>query len=291
MPERGEKKKRQLALATKNAELAWLQRHESASEVRRRCSTLQKLQQKLDLVRTLPRRIECYDISNLMGDARRRLRRRLRRRTPRQAARYRRYKIKQRRGPGRLCGHGRGPPNAGCKARTQAKTTCPTSIVIDGGKAQLDAAMAVVRELRVDRLDVISLAKARSGKRADLPEKGKERVFKPELPVPIILDQTSHEMKLLIRIRDEAHRFAITYHRRLRAKSQVTSILEMVPGIGRQKARALLREFGFVSAVRAADDEKLLELKGMTPALVATMREFFESGGHLEDDTGEREED
>ncbi|MCB9833694.1 MAG: excinuclease ABC subunit UvrC [Planctomycetes bacterium] len=283
VPERGEKR-RQALLATRNAELAWMQRHERSAEVQ---EVLGELRRQLDLVH-LPRRIECYDISNLMGahvvgsgvaflDGR-----------P-DKNRYRRYKIKS------VVGQDDFKSMAEVIRRRLQRglreDDLPDLIVIDGGRAQLEAAMAVVRELAVDRVDFVGLAKARSGKRADLPEKGKERVFKPELPVPIILDQKSPEMKLLVRLRDEAHRFAISYHRRLRAKSQVSSILEHVPGIGKQRARQLLKAFGSVAAVCAASDAELEGLPGVTAALIARMREFFATRGHLEDDLGEREED
>lgn len=94
-----------------------------------------------------------------------------------------------------------------------------------------------------------------------------------------------------MRLRDEAHRFAITYHRRLRAKAQVTSILELVPGIGKRKANELLRAFGSVKGVREAQKDAILKVKGMNASLFEILREFFETRGHLEDDMGIREED
>ena len=283
VPQRGEKK-RQLLLAIKNAELAYLQRHRDDSETR---ELLGGLRSQLDLVRT-PRRIECYDISNLMGthvvgsgvaflDGR-----------P-DKNRYRRYKIKT------IDGQDDFASMAEVLSRRLKRglkeDDLPDLIVIDGGEAQLDAVDAVFRDLKVDQVDLVSIAKARSGQRATTIEKTKERIFKPGLSVPIILDQKSAELRLLARVRDEAHRFAITYHRRLRAKSQFTSILEMIPGIGKQKARSLLKEFGSVSGVRNAEDHALLAVKGMNQGLLTTMREFFETRGHLEDDTGLREED
>ncbi len=283
VPERGEKR-RQMLLATRNAELAWMQRNEKSDQVRR---TLEELRRRLDLVH-LPRRMECYDISNLMGthvvgsgvaflDGR-----------P-DKSRYRRYKIRSVEGQDDFKSMAEV-----IRRRLQRglrEDDLPDLVVIDGGPAQLDAAVEVMKDLRVDRVDIVGLAKARSGKRADLPEKGKERIFKPGGAVPIILDQSGPEMNLLVRLRDEAHRFAITYHRRLRAKAQVSSILELVPGIGKQKARLLLKTFGSVTGVRAAADAELLALPGLTPALVATMRAFFATRGNLEDDLGEREED
>lgn len=283
VPERGEKR-RQLLLADKNAELSYLQRHRDNSESEQ---TLKSLRAQLDLVR-IPRRIECYDISNLMGthvvgsgvaflDGR-----------P-EKAKYRRYKIKTVDGQDDFASMAEVLKRR--LKRGLKDFDLPDLVVIDGGPAQLDAVVDVFKELSVDQVDVVSLAKARSGNRATTIEKSKERVFKPGLSVPIVLDQKCAELRILMRIRDEAHRFAITYHRRLRAKAQVSSILELIPGIGKQKAKALLTQFGSVKGVRAATDMELEVVKGMTPKLIATMREFFLTQGHLEDNLGAREID
>ncbi len=283
VPERGEKK-RQLLLAIKNAELAYLQRNRDNTEMTR---VMQNLRTRLDLVR-IPRRIECYDISNLMGthvvgsgvaflDGR-----------P-DKSRYRRYKIKTVEGQDDFASMAE---VLGRRLRRGAREDdLPDLIIIDGGEAQLDAVFEVFKDLRIDQVDLISLAKARTGKRANTAIKRKERIFKPGLTVPIILDQRSPELRLLMRLRDEAHRFAITYHRRLRAKAQVTSILELVPGIGKRKANELLRAFGSVKGVREAQKDAILKVKGMNASLFEILREFFETRGHLEDDMGIREED
>ncbi|MFT7618291.1 MAG: excinuclease ABC subunit C [Planctomycetota bacterium] len=283
VPERGEKR-RQLLLADKNAELSYLQRHRDNTATEQ---TLSSLRGQLDLVR-IPRRIECYDISNLMGthvvgsgvafmDGR-----------P-EKAKYRRYKIKTVDGQDDFASMAEVLKRR--LKRGLKEFDLPDLVVIDGGTAQLDAVVKVFKELAVDQVDVISLAKARSGDRATSMEKTKERVFKPGLTVPIILDQKSRELKILMRIRDEAHRFAITYHRRLRNKAQITSILELVPGVGKQKAKAMLTQFGSVKGVREASDEDIETVKGMTPSLISIMRDFFATQGNLEDDLGKRESD
>ncbi|MCA9322936.1 MAG: excinuclease ABC subunit UvrC, partial [Planctomycetes bacterium] len=271
VPERGEKL-RQLRLADRNAEIAWMQRHRDETET---ATVLQSLQTQLDLVH-LPRRIECFDISNLMGthvvgscaaftDAR-----------P-DKARYRRYRIKDFEGQDDFAGMAeviRRRLNRGLR-----EDDLPDLIVIDGGKGQLSAAQEVLKELGVDQVDMVALAKARTGGDAPVVEKTKERVFRPGHAIPVILDQSSEELRLLTRVRDEAHRFAITYHRRLRAKSQVTSVLELVPGIGRRKAKALLDRFGNAAGVRAAADDELCTVRGVTPAIVESIRSYFARGG------------
>jgi excinuclease ABC subunit C len=278
VPERGEKL-RLLRLAERNAEEAWRQRHEDQGEVER---TIQTLRHELDLV-NMPQRIECFDISNLMG-----------RHVVGSCAaftqgrpdksRYRRYKIRSVVGQDDFAGMAEIMRRR--LTRGLREDDLPDLIVIDGGKGQLGAAEAVLRELKIDRVDIIGLAKAREEKEGSSLLRTKERVFKPGASMPIVLEMDSAASKLLIQVRDEAHRFAITYHRRLREKATVGSILELVPGIGPQKARALLRGFGSVQGVREASDEQLRNLPGMTEGLVADLRAFFESGGHLADRTG-----
>ena len=275
VPERGEKKK-MLGLAERNAELAWLQHHEASAEVE---TTLAELQDRLDLVR-LPRRIECFDISNLMGqqvvgscvafmDGR-----------P-DKQRYRRYRIKSVDGQDDFASMAEVVRRR--VKRGLAEDDLPDLLVIDGGRGQLGAACEVVKELGV-ALDVVSLAKARSGQRVTNPLHEKERIFKPESEVPIVLEQSSAPMRLLVQLRDEAHRFAITYHRRLRTKSQIGTSLELIPGIGKQKARALLERFGSIKGVLAAADDDLSQVKGVTPGLVGRLREFFANQGNVAED-------
>ncbi|MEZ6195200.1 MAG: excinuclease ABC subunit UvrC [Planctomycetota bacterium] len=283
VPERGEKR-RLLALAERNAEEAWRQRHEDRHDA---TSTLQTLRHDLELVR-MPHRIECFDLSNLMGrhvvgscaaftDGR-----------P-DKARYRRYKIRTVEGQDDFAGMAEVIRRR--LTRGLREDDLPDLIVIDGGKGQLGAAHAVLKELGVDRVDLVSLAKAREEREGSHALRTKERVFRPGSELPIVLEMDSPASKLLVRVRDEAHRFAITYHRRLREKADVTSVLELVPGIGPRKARALLKTFGSVRAVREADDAVLAAMPGMTDRLVADLRAFFANAGHLEDRTGRTEVD
>lgn len=282
VPERGEKR-RLLQLAERNAAFAWEQHNRRADDS---MQVLENIQKKLGLVR-LPRQMECFDISNLMGthvvascvsfrDGR-----------P-SKEHYRRFKIRTVEGQDDFASMAEVLRRR--LTRGLAEDDLPDLIVIDGGRGQLGAVVEVMSELSISTIDVVGLAKARSGPGAPDSQREFERIFRPGESTPVVLQQTSPEQHLLTRIRDEAHRFAITYHRRLRAKSQVTSILEHIPGIGPQRSRTLLRLFGSVSGVREAEEEALLAVKGMTSEIVARLRLFFEEGGHLpvdQSDTGD----
>ncbi|HDP70245.1 MAG TPA: excinuclease ABC subunit UvrC [Actinobacteria bacterium] len=130
----------------------------------------------------------------------------------------------------------------------------PDLLVIDGGRSQLNAASAALNELGLDGIPVIALAKK------------KEEIYLPEVNQPISLPQHSRGLNLLRRIRDEAHRFAIGYHRDLRAKRMVESILDEVPGIGEKRKKKLVEHFGSSKEVAKA---KVAELEGVLPAKIA----------------------
>ena len=110
--------------------------------------------------------------------------------------------------------------------------------------------------------DIIGLAKARSGEEGS--ERTFERVFLPGVEEPVILDPASATTHLVARVRDEAHRFAITYHRKLREKSAIRSELDDIPGIGETRKKALLRHFGSVEKIKQASMEELAAVKGMS---------------------------
>jgi excinuclease ABC subunit C len=147
---------------------------------------------------------------------------------------------------------------------TKAKEegTLPDLILIDGGKGQLNAALDVLKELGIEGPDVVGLAKARSGEEGTGKEF--ERAFLPGVDEPIILEPTSATTHLLARVRDESHRFAITYHRKLREKRAVHSELDDIPGIGETRKKALLRHFGSVEKIKDATVEELAGVQGMS---------------------------
>lgn len=134
--------------------------------------------------------------------------------------------------------------------------TPPDLILIDGGKGQLAYALEALGECGMTHLEILSLAKR------------EEEVFLGSDPKkPIILPRDSVALQMLQRVRDEAHRFAITYHRTLRGKHMSETVLRSVPGIGKTRADALLREFGSAENVRHAEAEKIASLPGFSEEL------------------------
>jgi excinuclease ABC subunit C len=140
-------------------------------------------------------------------------------------------------------------------------TRMPDLVIIDGGKGQLGAAQEVLRELGIEGVRLISLAKQ------------EEEIFVPGNPESLRLPKSSEALKLLQRIRDEAHRFGITYHRSLRAKRGLASQLDAIPGIGPRRRRALLSRFGSLDKIRDASVEELLTVEGMTRAAAQKLKE------------------
>lgn len=142
----------------------------------------------------------------------------------------------------------------------------PNLIIIDGGKGQLSAAMEVLQELHID-IPTVALAKEN------------EEIFIPGSPDPIILPRSSQGLYLVQRIRDEAHRFGITYHRKLRSDRTFKSVLDEIPGIGPKRKQALMKHFGSVRAISAASIEDLAALDGMTRDAAEKVKEYI---GRLE---------
>jgi excinuclease ABC subunit C len=133
--------------------------------------------------------------------------------------------------------------------------------MVDGGKGQLGVAVEVLQEYDLlDAVPVVALAKER------------EELFLPGKPEPILLPRAGQALYLVQRIRDEAHRFALTYHRSRRARAAMASVLEEIPGIGPARRRALLRRFGSVEAIREASVEELAQVPGMTRAAAERLK-------------------
>ena len=149
----------------------------------------------------------------------------------------------------------------------------PDLVVIDGGKGQLEVARAVFRDVGVEDVDLVSLAKSRVVGRDDDDQstRSPERVFLPGAKEPIVMPQTSPEVLLLARIRDEAHRFGITFHRELRRKARLKSGLEEIPGVGPTRRKALLKHFGSLRKVREASVEELAATPGVGAAAARTI--------------------
>jgi excinuclease ABC subunit C len=144
----------------------------------------------------------------------------------------------------------------------------PNLVVVDGGKPQVNAAARALAELGINDVYVVGLAKRL------------EEVWLPDSDFPVILPRASAGLYLLQRIRDEAHRFAISFHRQKRGKAMTVSALDGVPGLGESKRKALLAQFGSVKSIRAASAEELTGAKGIGPSLAAAIvRHFTDDDG------------
>jgi excinuclease ABC subunit C len=139
----------------------------------------------------------------------------------------------------------------------------PDLVLIDGGKGQLNAVRAVMTELGAESVPTASLAKEN------------EEIFIPGKTEPIILARSSAGLKLLQRLRDEAHRFALSYHRKIHKRETFASTLDTVPGIGPKRKRALLRQFGSIQAIRQASEEELASTGSMTKSLAKKVKEYL----------------
>ena len=139
----------------------------------------------------------------------------------------------------------------------------PNLVVIDGGKGQLSSALEVIRGLGLADLPVVGLAKR------------EEEIFLPHQSTSILLDRDSAALHLIQRIRDEAHRFAITFHRKLRGKRNLVSVLDHVEGIGPKRRQALWKTFKTLEAMKAASVEELAAVEGMNGAVAQTLYDFF----------------
>lgn len=142
----------------------------------------------------------------------------------------------------------------------------PNLVVVDGGIPQVNAAARALADLGITDVAVIGLAKRL------------EEVWVPESDFPVILPRSSEGLYLLQRIRDEAHRFAITFHRAKRGKAMVASVLDTVPGLGSTKQKALLAHFGSLKNVRAATVEELAQVKGVGPVLAQAIHTTVNAG-------------
>jgi excinuclease ABC subunit C len=141
----------------------------------------------------------------------------------------------------------------GKKDEYNAWSLLPDLIIVDGGKGQLNAALEVLDEFELrDALPIAGLAKR------------EEELFVPGQSEPVILPRNSQGLFLLQRIRDEAHRFAVEYHRKVRGQRSITSQLDQIPGIGPRRRQRLLKAFGSIEAIRQASVEDLAAVPGMT---------------------------
>jgi excinuclease ABC subunit C len=276
VPKRGEKRDL-VDMAQKNAEQAVIERRRTKDETE---VVLRRLQERLHL-RNLPRRVECFDISHFQGASI----------VASQVAatdgeidksRYRRYRIKTLEKQDDFASMHEVISRR--LKRGQEEGDLPDLLVIDGGKGQLASALAAAKDLGVEGVDIISLAKSRDLEVHDRDEesaRSPERVFIPHRKDPIVLRQNSAELYLLARLRDEAHRFAITFQQKSMRKGNFHSVLEDIPGVGATRKKLMLRHFGSLKRVREATIEELAEVLGPTVA----ERVHAALHGHPEEDS------
>jgi excinuclease ABC subunit C len=263
-PERGERR-RLLEMATTNARHALARyKFRTRYDEDRVNQALLELESALGLSAP-PMRIECYDISTLHGrfsvgsmivfEAGRS-----------DPAAYRRFRIRME------------TPDANDVAMMrevlqrrflrEAKegarfASRPDLLVVDGGRPQLSAALAALEEIGISGIPVVALAKR------------EEELFVPGWDAPVVLPGGSPSLYLVKRVRDEAHRFAITYHRELRGKAMTASILDEIPGVGPTRKQALVKAFGSVKRLRSATPEQIAAVKGVTLPLASDIVEFL----------------
>lgn len=282
VPQRGDKVEL-VKLAAKNAERAFSERTRSREEIE---AALARLQERLHL-KSLPRRMECFDISHQQGtsivasqvasvD------------TEPDRARYRHYRLKT--------VHQNDDFASMHEVLTRRfkrgveQGDLPDLIVIDGGKGQLAAAHAAMKDVGVEGVDLVALAKSRDLEVDDAgARRSPERVFLVDRKDPIVLPQTSPELFALTRLRDEAHRFAITFQRKVSRKRGLQSELDQVPGVGDARRTALLRHFGSLKQLKEASIEELAAVDGVGPAVAERLHAFLHApkGKTIEEDAGD----
>jgi excinuclease ABC subunit C len=270
VPQRGEGRE-MMELAARNAgetlareQARWL------ADQGKTLAALEELAEALGLSGP-PLRIECYDISTIQGtntvgsmvvfeDGR-----------PR-SGEYRRFRIRTVQGTDDFASHRevlrrrfRRALSGEEGSAEELRWRLPDLVVIDGGLGQANAARGVLDELGMADLPVVGLAKER------------EELFHPGNGVPVVLSATSQALYLVQRLRDEAHRFAVTYHRKLRAKAQVRSVFDDLPGVGPARKRALLRVFGSARQMRAATVDDIASVPGISRGLAERIREHLDA--------------
>jgi excinuclease ABC subunit C len=257
-PRRGERVEL-LTLAARNAYEAWRER---GSRREAREELLAEVDRRLQLGR-LPRRMECFDISTMQGRA-----------TVASMAvvvdgepapaEYRHYQVRTVEGSDDYAALRE--VLARRLQRGLVEQALPDFILIDGGRGQLGVLSALLAELGLTQtIAVAGMAKSRvrANVRGKTVERSEERLFLPGRKNPVILPAGSPALFLLTRLRDEAHRFAITYHRQVRGRTQLASALTAVPGIGPQRRKALLRHFGSITKLKAATLDELRAMPGL----------------------------
>lgn len=255
-----EKGRKLVEMANQNAE-AHFKKYVSKSEEKKR--GLEEIQDKLNL-NSLPQRIECYDISTFQGKETVASQVVFEDGVPARDH-YRRYKIKTVQGQDDFASM----YEVLSRRFQHHEYDDPQLLVVDGGKGQLAQAVKIMSELGRQDIPIVGLAKARTESDFTASEiiQSEERVFIPGRSNPVTFKNNSEALHILVGIRDEAHRFAITYHRKLRENTTLESELDLVVGLGEQRKKNLLTQFQSVDQIRNADVEEILKVKGMNRVL------------------------
>lgn len=275
-PKRGERK-RLVDMVVDNAERGMEQLKVTRfTESGRDNTAMHELREALNLPNN-PNRIECYDISNIQGTNAVGSMVVFENGSPKTTD-YRRFQIKTvegiddysmmremltRRFKRLVPSNSQEPVDGSTKRVGREWVKSPDLVLIDGGKGHLGAALQVFLELGIKSIPLASLAKEN------------EELFVPETPEPIILPKNSYGLFLVQRARDEAHRFAITYHRKRRARSTIRSSLDLVPGVGPKRRRQLLRKFGSVKNLRDASLVDIAATPGITLKIAGQIKEHL----------------
>ena len=267
----GGERRRMLDLAGENAraELARL-----GTEDVDGAELIEQVRRLLDLEQ-VPEVIDCFDVSNTQASHAVASRVRFRRAIADRAG-YRRFKLRELDGQDDLAAMGEVVRRS--LRRGVDEADLPDLVVVDGGRAQLDCALTAREETGAWSVAMVGLAKARParGRGAARREATEERLFLPGVDQPLELPRHSAVRYLFERVRNEAHRFAITYHRKERGRIQ--SRLDAIPGVGSVRRRALLRRFGSVGGVEAASVEQIAGVPGIGAELAQAVREHLRGG-------------
>jgi excinuclease ABC subunit C len=268
VPRIGEKR-RLIELVADNAREA-LEQHRLRwmSDEQKTTGALLELQEALGMS-VVPNRIECYDISNIQGTNAVGSMVVFERGKPKNAE-YRRFKIKTVEGANDFAMMAEMLQRRFRRAETDAEDESfgkrPDLVIIDGGKGQLHAALDALHVIGRDDLFVVALAKRL------------EEIFIPGRHESVLFPRTSQALYLVQRVRDETHRYGVTYHRTVRGKAAVSSQIDTVPGIGPARRKALIKAFGSVRGVKAATVEELAAVPGIDTRLATTIKETLSAG-------------
>lgn len=230
---------------------------------------LGEIQAKLKL-KDLPLRIECFDISNFQGDESVASQVVFEEGVPKRED-YRKYKIKTVKGPNDFASM----KEVLERRFKHTEYDDPQLVLVDGGKGQLNMAIRALKEIGRMDIPVVGIAKSRAeGEFSDIEvSHSQERFFLPGRSNPVTFSKGSEALPILVQLRDEAHRFAISYHRKLRDKKMFSSELDGIKGLGEKRKLQLLKHFGSVEAIRMANEDEIKSLPGFNAALVKSVIE------------------